>query len=384
MAKDVSLERDVFISHAGEDKKDVARPLGEALTSAGWSVWLDQYELTVGDSLYESINDGLARSRFGVVILSEAFFGKHWPRQELNGLAAREAASGSKVILPVWHGIDHEYLAKVAPMLANRLGVSTDDGIRHVAQELIRALARERRAKLDPERREPVVRSIESSTPAEEHVPRVPRTPDERDLLLQTRPDLWEYLLFAGELFLGKQALEPLWFDHELRVGQGQRRYLNEAEATDYLGRTFRARGVTLEQITRPLTPEIQQQAFGLPGEPGDPMRIQQVARLIVSGYEDLMRTAAELRNQTVPREFEDAYELAAQVTDQPVQQLRDFIDRTVSEIDGLHERLGRHPATEPLTIKLDLTLSIDDEVGARLSQELDRIGNEALGDAES
>jgi hypothetical protein len=50
----------------------------------------------------QSIDSGLARSRFGIVILSEAFFAKHWPQRELDGLAAREV-DGVKVILPVWH-----------------------------------------------------------------------------------------------------------------------------------------------------------------------------------------------------------------------------------------------------------------------------------------
>ena len=153
--------RDVFISHAGEDKEDVARPIAEALDAAGWSVWLDEYELTVGDRLTRSINAGLAFSRFGVVVLSRAFFAKRWPQEELEGLAAKEAATGSKVILPVWHGIDEQYLADVAPMLAGRLGVSTTKGIPRIAQELIRALNRERRAPVDAERSEHVVRSIE-------------------------------------------------------------------------------------------------------------------------------------------------------------------------------------------------------------------------------
>ena len=118
--------REFFISHAGEDKVSVARPLAKALAAAGWKVWLDELELTVGDSLTGRLNAALARSRFGVVVLSHAFFSKHWPQQELNALAAREAAAGTKVILPVWHGIDQAYLAAVAPMLADRLGVSTD------------------------------------------------------------------------------------------------------------------------------------------------------------------------------------------------------------------------------------------------------------------
>jgi hypothetical protein len=38
---------DLFISHAGEDKDTVARPLSKALEARGWSVWLDELELTI-------------------------------------------------------------------------------------------------------------------------------------------------------------------------------------------------------------------------------------------------------------------------------------------------------------------------------------------------
>jgi TIR domain len=61
---------DVFISHASEDKDTVARPLSRALVARGWFVWLDELELTIGDSLSGRIDAALARSRFGVVVLS--------------------------------------------------------------------------------------------------------------------------------------------------------------------------------------------------------------------------------------------------------------------------------------------------------------------------
>jgi hypothetical protein len=155
----------VFISHASEDKADVAGPIAEGLEAAGWQVWLDQYELTVGDSLFQRINDGLARSRCGVVVLSKSFFAKHWPKQELDALAAKESASGAKVILPVWHGIDEHYLASEAPMLGGRLGVSTHNGISHVVEQLARALAKELGSETTHGNSEPVFRSAWTSDP---------------------------------------------------------------------------------------------------------------------------------------------------------------------------------------------------------------------------
>ncbi len=70
---------DVFISHAWEDKAEIARPLYEALTGFGVSVWFDEGELRIGDSLRRKIDQGIANSAFGVVILSSSFFAKGWP-----------------------------------------------------------------------------------------------------------------------------------------------------------------------------------------------------------------------------------------------------------------------------------------------------------------
>ena len=84
-----SIGYDAFICHASEDKELLVRPLAENLVEHGFDIWYDEFELTVGDSLRQSIDRGLASSRFGIVILSPAFLGKNWPQYELNGLTAR-------------------------------------------------------------------------------------------------------------------------------------------------------------------------------------------------------------------------------------------------------------------------------------------------------
>jgi hypothetical protein len=134
-----SKEWDVFVSHASEDKGTIAAPLVAALERRGLRVWYDEAVLRVGDSLRASIDNGLAKSRFGIVILSEHFFSKHWPQQELNGLASKEV-NGTKVILPVWHEIDRDRIAEFSPMLADRLGTLTARGLEKVVQDLLLAI----------------------------------------------------------------------------------------------------------------------------------------------------------------------------------------------------------------------------------------------------
>ena len=130
---------DVFISHASEDKEAIARPLADALTDNGLAVWYDDFSLRLGDDLRESIDRGLALSRFGVVILSPHFFEKHWPRQELNGLATREV-NGNKVILPVWHNVGFNEVRDFSPTLANRVAINTDKGLEQVVKSILEAM----------------------------------------------------------------------------------------------------------------------------------------------------------------------------------------------------------------------------------------------------
>src|SRR5690242_5369567 len=119
---------DVFISHASEDKDVVAIPLAQVFRRAGLRVWLDRQELRIGDSLHEKIDEGLAHSRYGVVIISPSFLAKRFPRKELDGLFAREDTSDHKVILPIWHQVDKVAVANYSPILADRLAGNTDNG----------------------------------------------------------------------------------------------------------------------------------------------------------------------------------------------------------------------------------------------------------------
>ena len=135
------MTRDIFISHASEDKDEIARPLAQALLGRGVSVWFDEYELTLGDRLRQKIEEGLKSSRFGVVIMSHNFFAKRWPQLELDGLFALE--TDSKRILPVWHGIGGEDLRRYAPILSERLAVSTAEGLEVVVRKILRALGRQ-------------------------------------------------------------------------------------------------------------------------------------------------------------------------------------------------------------------------------------------------
>lgn len=117
-------EFDVFISHASEDKDAVVRPLAAALALRGLSVWFDEFELRIGDSLRRKIDVGIARSRFGIVVLSPRFFAKRWPQYELDGLVTM-ANSGRQALLPLWHGVSRDDVIAQSPSLADKVALRT-------------------------------------------------------------------------------------------------------------------------------------------------------------------------------------------------------------------------------------------------------------------
>lgn len=133
-------EWDVFISHAREDKELFVRPLAELLRKHGLRVWFDEFTLTLGDSLRRSIDEGLGKCKFGVVVLSPAFFSKEWPQKELDGLVARES-EGQKVVLPLWHNISAAQVRQFSPLLADRFAVSSSQGISEVVDRILEAIS---------------------------------------------------------------------------------------------------------------------------------------------------------------------------------------------------------------------------------------------------
>jgi hypothetical protein len=371
-----SHDHDVFISHADEDKETVARPLAQALVDRGWTVWLDELELTVGDSLHGTIEAALARSRFGVVVLSPAFFAKTWPQRELAGLAAREVDAGTKVILPVWHNVNRAYLVAHAPTLADRLGAPTSDGMRSVVEQIARALERAESRRTEASEIAPVLQAVVSDAAADlGFAVGVPVTSEEQERLLSARPEGWEYLLFAGMLLQGMNNAEPKWRDHELRIPRGQKREIPfTTDGFRILGRETGWVANQLEARNRVFGQSVQERAFGPPGEPGDPVEIEYFASGVVATYEVLLDWAAEIRNLTCPSDWVEVRELIAQMVDQPIRQIRTFINRAVEEFSRLPALLAaQRDGGEPVRIHLVLALSANDDVINAFQPAFDR-----------
>jgi hypothetical protein len=138
---------DIFISCAIEDQESVATPLAKELSKYSIKVWAGNSELRIGDSLTWEINEGITKSRYGVVILSPNFFAKKWTKRELEMLYMRDDEDKS-VILPIWHEVTAEEVKSYNLMLADTVGISTSKGLDYVAYEIAQRLWLESNPKL--------------------------------------------------------------------------------------------------------------------------------------------------------------------------------------------------------------------------------------------
>jgi hypothetical protein len=114
---DNAPEFDVLICFATEDRSAFVLPLAHALMNNGLTVSFEDCGLNREHRLPSKLDAGLARCRFGVVILSRAFLALEWTAEELDDLAGR-VASGEPLLLPVWHEIARQELTRYNQSLA--------------------------------------------------------------------------------------------------------------------------------------------------------------------------------------------------------------------------------------------------------------------------
>lgn len=139
-ADPVGREHDVFLSHASADNES-ATELYLELTARGLDTWFDGAELHLGESLMRQIDHGIARSRCGVLLITEAFLeGRFWTEREMTALVG-----GRRRVIPVLHGVTFGDLAAYSPMLSDFVGLDMDlHGLGEIADQIAAALTNSR------------------------------------------------------------------------------------------------------------------------------------------------------------------------------------------------------------------------------------------------
>lgn len=89
----------VFISYSHEDKKFVDI-LARNLILAKNSVWVDSWEINVGDSLFDKVQEAIRDSSALIAVLSKSSVRSTWCTKELNAGLIRELDERRVIVLP--------------------------------------------------------------------------------------------------------------------------------------------------------------------------------------------------------------------------------------------------------------------------------------------
>ena len=90
----------IFISYSHADKEFVDE-LATRLVQNNAHVWVDSWELNVGDSLIDKVQSAVQDAGALLVILSKASVESSWCRKELNAGLVRELEEKTVIVLPV-------------------------------------------------------------------------------------------------------------------------------------------------------------------------------------------------------------------------------------------------------------------------------------------
>jgi hypothetical protein len=90
----------IFISHSSKDKKFV-RTLAADLRKLGHGVWLDEYEISVGESIVSKVGTGIGQAEFVIVVLSQNSVASGWVEREWQTKYWHEVSTGRVSVLPV-------------------------------------------------------------------------------------------------------------------------------------------------------------------------------------------------------------------------------------------------------------------------------------------
>lgn len=90
----------IFLSHTSVDKPFV-RKLAIDLRNNGHTVWIDEAEIKIGDSLITKIRDGLDSVDYVAAVLSQASIKSEWVRKELEIASNKEIKEKRVIVLPL-------------------------------------------------------------------------------------------------------------------------------------------------------------------------------------------------------------------------------------------------------------------------------------------
>lgn len=353
MTTDRPYDFDVAISFAGEDRA-IVREAADALKTQGVRTFFDEdFAIEMwGEDLIEYFDAIYGKqAQFMLMFISRNYAEKAWPRLERRAGLERALTSSEPYILPV--RLDDSEFPDGLPGSTGFLDARRS-GVDGIAKAVLLKIGG---------------RSVWEGT--------TPRSQAAIDQVLALRPRGWEYFVWAGYLYLETERIADKFLDQEVSYAppSGERVSGNRA-AWERAQQEFAEAEKIITRVMPMWERATVERAFGKPGEPGDPGRIEHLARRMAALGEDLLDWSSRVRALGVPRDYEELFSLLARTADQPIAEYRTFVDDAVRQMDQLPELLARDENT---IVKVTLTLTLDQALIDEYLAEAQRLAARGL-----
>ena len=111
------VNNNIFISHASEDKGTV-NPFVKCLQENGiTNYWYDKEKIQTGDIFVKKINEGLSKSKIGVIIFSKNYLMKDWALWEFWVIMTLLITHKIRIIPFMSNDITYEKIVEDYPIL---------------------------------------------------------------------------------------------------------------------------------------------------------------------------------------------------------------------------------------------------------------------------
>ena len=170
----------------------------------------------------------------------------------------------------------------------------------------------------------------------------------------------WEYLYFASELARGLAEHQAEF--EEYQSGTTPPTGEQVADPAARLKELSDESSKTVGNVSRLLSAQVLEGAFGPPGEAGDEVQIRGVASGLVDVYASMIAWGQQVRAASVPPEWRPAYLALSKYVALPLRQFQEFsttVSTKVTKVVG-ELRSGKEPTDE---ITLALVVSVDPEM---------------------
>jgi len=102
-----------FVLHYFKDSNSLAAPLAQAFAERGLPVNYTDYVLEPGHDVEKVIKNGLAKHRFGIIVISRSMIKAGWKQSEIDYI--KDLITKDRLLIPVWHNVSKQQMSDSLP-----------------------------------------------------------------------------------------------------------------------------------------------------------------------------------------------------------------------------------------------------------------------------